>query len=369
VFILLVRNKYQEMCMRSFTYQGLPTRVVFGAGALEQLPAAIEAMGAHRALVLCTPDQRDSAERVLQGLGERCVGIFDRAVMHVPMETAREARDMARQLGADCAVAIGGGSTTGLGKAIALDSGLPILAIPTTYAGSEMTPIYGITEAGLKKTGKDMRVLPRSVIYDPTLTLSLPVELSVTSAINAIAHAAEGLYSTDGNPIIDLMAEEGIGALGRALPLIVNNPQDIEARGEALYGAWLCGIVLGSVGMSLHHKLCHTLGGSFNLPHAQTHTAVLPHALAYNAHAAPRAMARIAQALGRQDSHAAQAVFDLARANGAPVALRDLGMLATDLDRACAIAMQNQYPNPRPLEAGAIRELLQMAWEGIRPEA
>lgn len=355
--------------MKPFVYQGLPSRVVFGAGSLEQLPQAIAAMGAQRGLVLCTPEQRASAERVATLLGDRAAGIFDRAVMHVPIETAREAREVARRLGADCAVAIGGGSTTGLGKAIALDSGLPILAIPTTYAGSEMTPIYGITDAGLKKTGKDFKVLPKSVLYDPLLTLSLPVGLSVTSGINAIAHAAEGLYSVEGNPVIDLMAEEGIAAIGRALPKIVANAQDVDARSDALYGAWLCGIVLGSVGMALHHKLCHTLGGSFNLPHAETHTVVLPHALAYNAAAAPQAMQRIARALGRSDELAAQAVYDLAHANGAPVALRELGMKAEDLDRACDIAMQNQYPNPRPLQAPAIRHLLQMAWEGARPDA
>ncbi len=351
--------------MKRFTYQSLPSRVVFGAGSLAELPREIEAMGAHRALVLCTPEQRGLAERVVALLGDRAAGVFDRAVMHVPIETAREAREVARQLGADCAVAIGGGSTTGLGKAIALDSGLPILAIPTTYAGSEMTPIYGITEAGLKKTGRDIRVLPRTVIYDPELSLGLPVGLSVTSGINAIAHAAEGLYSVDANPVINLMAQEGIAALGRALPVIKANPGDVAARSDALYGAWLCGTVLGAVGMALHHKLCHTLGGSFNLPHAETHTIVLPHALAYNATAVPDAMARIATALG--GTSAAQAVFDLARDNGAPVALKDIGMKEADLDRACAIAMSNQYPNPRALEAGAIRGLLQDAFVGRRP--
>ena len=298
-------------------------------------------------------------------LGDRAVGVFDRAVMHVPLETAREARELARQLGADCAVAVGGGSTTGLGKAIALDSGLPILAIPTTYAGSEVTPIYGITEGGLKKTGRDMRVLPRTVIYDPELTLSLPTALSVTSGINAIAHAAEGLYSIEGNPVMSLMAEEGIRALGQALPLITRNPADLGARGDALYGAWLCGTVLGHVGMALHHKLCHTLGGTFNLPHAETHTIVLPHALAYNAQQAPQAMARIARALG--SASAAQAVYDLAHDNGAPVALKDLGLTEPDLDRACELALQNQYPNPRPLERQALRQLLQNAFEGNRP--
>jgi maleylacetate reductase len=353
--------------MKPFIYTAQPARVVFGVGSLAQLGREIEALGAKKALVLSTPEQRASAEKVADLLGARAAGVFDRAVMHVPLETAREAREVAKQLGADCAVAIGGGSTTGLGKAIALDSGLPILAIPTTYAGSEMTPIYGLTEGGLKKTGRDLRVLPRTVIYDPELTLTLPASLSVTSGINAIAHAAEGLYSVEANPIMSLMAEEGIAALGRALPRIVAKPGDLDARGDALYGAWLCGTVLGHVGMALHHKLCHTLGGSFGLSHAETHTIVLPHALAYNSPAAPEAMRRIARAL--QGGSAAQAVYDLAKNNGAPVALRDIGMKVEDLDRACDIALQNQYPNPRPLEREAIRQLLQNAWGGVRPAA
>jgi maleylacetate reductase len=352
--------------VKPFVYNGQPGRVVFGPGALSQLGQEIEKLGARRALVLSTPEQRASAERIADMLGPRAAGVFDRAVMHVPIETAREAREVARKLDADCAVAVGGGSTTGLGKAIALESGLPILAIPTTYAGSEMTPIFGITEAGLKKTGKDAKVLPRTVIYDPELTLTLPVGLSVTSGINAIAHAAEGLYSVEGNPVMDLMAEDGIRALGLALPAIKANASDVEARSQALYGAWLCGIVLGNVGMALHHKLCHTLGGSFNLPHAETHTIVLPHALAYNAAAAPEAMRRITRALG--GTSAAQAVYDLAQANGAPVALKDIGLKQADVDKACDIAMQNQYPNPRPLERGAIRQLLQDAFEGKRPD-
>ncbi|MDP1743056.1 MAG: maleylacetate reductase [Polaromonas sp.] len=353
--------------MKSFIYNGQAGRVIFGAGSLQHLVREIDALGARKALVLSTPEQRASAQMVADLLGPRAAGLFDRAVMHVPIETAREARELARQLGADCAVAIGGGSTTGLGKAIALDSGLPILAIPTTYAGSEMTTVYGITEAGVKKTGKDQRVLPRTVIYDPELTLSLPVGMSVTSGINAIAHSAEGLYGVDTNPIMNLMAKEGIAAIARALPAIRNDPSDIAARSAALYGAWLCGTVMSNVGMALHHKLCHTLGGTFNLPHAETHTIVLPHALAYNAAAAPQAMRDIAAALGADQ--AAQGVFDLAKDNGAPVALKDIGMQAADLDKACDIALQNQYANPRPLERLAIRRLLQQAFDGQRPEA
>ena len=354
--------------MRSFVHTPLPGKVVFGAGSLQQLGVEISAMGCNRALVLCTPEQRALAQRVIDLLGDKAVGIFDRAAMHVPMEIAQQARAVAHELGADCAIAVGGGSTTGLGKAIALDSGLPILAIPTTYAGSEMTPIYGITQAGLKKTGRDARVLPRCVIYDPELSYSLPLDLSVTSGINAIAHAAEGLYAVDGNPIIDLMAEEGIAALGRAIPLLQLQTDDPAARHDALYGAWLCGSVLGHVGMGLHHKLCHTLGGSFNLPHAQTHTVVLPHALAYNAGAAPQAMQRIQSALGAQaNTSAAQAVYDLAYDNGAPTSLRELGLQEHDLAQALDIAMQNQYPNPRPLMREPLRTLLQDAYQGRRP--
>src|SRR5439155_11012332 len=241
--------------MNAFAFEAHIPRVVFGAGSLQQLPAEIERLGARRALVLSTPEQEASARRIAELLGERSAGIFAKAVMHVPIESAREARDEARRLGADCAVAIGGGSTTGLGKAIALDSGLPILAIPTTYAGSEMTPIYGLTEGGVKKTGRDPRVLPKTVIYDPQLSLSLPVGLSVTSGLNAIAHAAEGLYAHDGNPIVALMAEEGIRALAAALPTLMQSPTDLRARSDALYGAWLCGTVLGHVAMGLHHKL------------------------------------------------------------------------------------------------------------------
>lgn len=356
------------MSVRDFIHITRPQRVVFGAGSLQHLAREIDALGSRRALVLCTPEQRDQAEHVAEMLGARAAGVFDRSVMHVPIETAREARADAQRLGADCAVAIGGGSTTGLGKAIALDSGLPIVAIPTTYAGSEMTPIYGFTEGGLKKTGKDERVLPRTVIYDPELSRTLPVALSVTSGINAIAHAAEGLYAQDSNPVMDLMAEAGIAALARALPAIRARADDLDARGDALYGAWLCGSVLGSVGMALHHKLCHTLGGSFNLPHAEVHTVVLPHALAFNAAAAPVAMRAIARALGTPT--APEGMQKLARDNGAPVALRDIGMKERDIDQAADIAVRNPYWNPRPFgaaERDAIRALLERAWAGAPP--
>jgi len=318
-------------------------------------------------MVLCAPEQVAQAEDVAARLGDRSAGTYDRAVMHVPIETAQAAREEARSRGADCCVAVGGGSTIGLGKAIALDSGLPIIAVPTTYAGSEMTPIWGLTEGGLKRTGRDERVLPRTVIYDPTLSLTLPAFIAGPSGMNAIAHCVEALYSENANPIISLMAEEGIRALGEALPAVVATPDDRDARAKALYGAWLAGASLGAVGMAIHHKLCHTLGGSFNLPHADVHTVIIPHAAHYNRDAAPEAMSRLARALNTEDGPGA--LHDLAKAIGAKLALKDIGMAEQDLDRAADLATQNPYYNPRPVTREGVRALLEDAYHGRRPAA
>lgn len=353
--------------MLAFTFQGLPSRVVFGAGSLDRLPDEVARLGCAKALVLSTPEQRATAEDAARRLGDRAAGIYPEAVMHVPVEVARAARDAARRTGADCCVAVGGGSTVGLGKAIALEFGLPIVAVPTTYAGSEMTPIWGLTEGAVKRTGRDIKVLPRTVIYDPLLTLTLPPALSATSGMNAIAHSVEALYAEDANPIVSLMAEESITALAEALPSIVARPHDLEARARAQYGCWLAGYALGSVGMALHHKLCHTLGGTFNLPHAEVHTIVLPHAVAYNRAAAPDAMTRIARALGARD--AAAGLYDLAARLGARLRLAEIGMPAEGLDRAAELATTNPYFNPRPVTRDGVRALLQDAFDGRRPAA
>lgn len=350
-----------------FVHQAPATRVVFGPGTLARLPEELERLGVRRALLLSTPGQRALAERAAALLGDRAAGVFDGAAMHVPSDAARRAREAARAADADGAVALGGGSTTGLGKAIALESGLPVVAVPTTYAGSEMTPIYGLTDAGLKKTGRDERVRPKCVIYDPELTLALPWAVSATSAFNAMAHAAEGLYAPDADPLVALMAEEGIRRFAAALPALRTNGRDLGARGQALVGAWLCGTVLGATTMGLHHKLCHTLGGSFDLPHSEVHTVLLPHALAYNAAAAPQAMATVARALGVPD--AARGVFNLAHRLGLPPSLAAIGMPADGLDRAADLAVQTPYPNPRPLERAALRALLQRAFDGAPPQS
>jgi len=352
----------------AFTYQCAPARVMFGQGSLGRLAVELAALGVRRALVLSTPEQRDTAESVAKQLGDGAAGVFDRAAMHVPIEVAREAVAYARTVGADGMVAVGGGSTIGLGKAIALEHTLPIVAVPTTYAGSEMTSIYGITEGGIKKTGRDERVLPRTVLYDPDLVRTLPLHVCVTSGFNAIAHAAEALYAHDGNPVVSLMAEEGIRAMAGALRGLQADPRSCAMREQGLYGAWLCGTVLGAAAMGLHHKLCHTLGGSFNLPHAETHTVMLPHTLAYNAHHAPVAMTLAARALGTSEDRVPQALHDLMRECRAPLALKEFGMAAASLDRVADLTVQNPYPNPRPLERVALRAMLQRAYEGIAPQ-
>ncbi|MGZ8260131.1 MAG: maleylacetate reductase [Caldimonas sp.] len=365
------------VAMREFVFETRLPRVVFGAGALRHLPRELATLGIEHALVLSTPGQRALGERVAAMLGVRGAGVFAHAAMHVPVETARAATDAARAVGADGTVAIGGGSTTGLGKALALDPGLPVVAVPTTYAGSEVTSGYGLTDAGVKRTARDPRVLPRTVVYDPELSLGLPFAITVVSMLNAIAHAAEGLYAPDGNPAMEVLAEEGIRAGAAALARLQRAPGDVDARGDALVAAWLCGTVLGNTTIGLHHKLCHTLGGSFDLPHAEVHAVVLPHALAYNAPAAPLAMATIVRALAAAEgadpiSHgvvgAPAAVFDLGRRHGAPTSLAAIGMRAENLDRAADLALRNPYPNPRPLERGAIRALLQRAFDGARPD-
>ncbi|MBR8374814.1 maleylacetate reductase [Burkholderia cenocepacia] len=354
--------------MERFVYQGTPSRVVFEWGALARLPDELSALGARRALILSTPEQQPLADRVKDVLSEQAAGVCAQAVTHVPVEVARAACETAAELGADCCIAIGGGSTIGLGKAIALQSSLPILAVPTTYAGSEMTPIYGLTEDRLKRTGRDARVLPRTVIYDPSLTVSLPPAISAASGVNAMAHAVEALYAEDANPVISLMAEESIRALGEALPVVVRDPQDRAMRSRALYGAWLAGTCLGAVGMALHHKLCHTLGGTFNLPHAQTHAAMLPHTAHYNHAAAPDALRRVARALGGRDAaEAGLLLFALNARLGIAPALADIGMPQQGLDEAADLACRNPYANPRPIERAAIRALLQHAWEGRAP--
>ncbi|OWV65484.1 maleylacetate reductase [Rhizobium sp. R339] len=349
---------------RDFTYSGNSAHIVFGEGKSAGAGEWVEKLGCRSALVLSTPQQKADAEALAARLGSLAAGVFTGAVMHTPVDVTEKAVEVVRQTKADCVVSLGGGSTTGLGKAIAYRTDLPQIVIPTTYAGSEVTPILGQTEGGRKTTVRHASILPEVVIYDPELTLGLPVAMSVTSAMNAMAHAVEALYARDRNPISTLMAAEGLRAFKTSLPDIIAAPRAPGARADALYGAWLCGTVLGTVGMALHHKICHTLGGTFDTPHADTHAIMLPHTAAYNAAAVQELLAPVADIFG---GSVGGGLWDFARRIGSPLALKDLGLSESDLDRAAEIATENPYLNPRPIDRQSIRALLQDAWEGKRP--
>jgi maleylacetate reductase len=351
--------------INGFVHEQLGTRVVFGPKSLARLPEEVSRLSAERVLVIATRAMKSHADIQVERLGSAVSARIDGVAQHVPAEAAKEAVLTAGNAAADLVVCIGGGSATGLAKAVARDTGRPILAIPTTYAGSEMTPIWGQTEGRRKMTGRDPHVLPRVVVYDPDLTLSLPASTSAASGMNALAHAAEGLYAADASPLVRLIAEEASRVLAGSLPLVIERPDDLRSRSDALYGAWLAGLTLGSVRMGIHHTICHVLGGTFGLPHAGTHSAVLPHAIAFNAPAAPEAMAALARCLWTNDP--AGALWDLARGIGAPTALADLGFRREDTAAAAAMVVDAGSTNPRPFAIEEVHALLLSAHDGIRP--
>ena len=340
--------------------------VVFEAGLHRDLAPHVDATGAARVLVLTTPQQSDLGHELAAQLGHRAAGMFCRAAMHTPVEVSAEAQRHLEGIGADTVLSAGGGSTIGLGKALALRCGVRQIALPTTYAGSECTPILGQTENGVKTTMKDARLRPNVVLYDPELVATLPVAMTVTSALNAMAHAVEALYAQDRTESATELAILGLKSFAEALPAVLRRPDDLEARLATQQGAWACGTVLGQVGMALHHKLCHTLGGSFDLPHAETHAIVLPHATAYNQSAVEDALGPVLDIFG--GATPARGLWEFAKAQGAPMALRDLGLREADLDRAADLAVQNPYWNPKAITGPEIRALLGRAWSGEPPE-
>jgi maleylacetate reductase len=380
-----------------FTYQALPGRVVFGVGASRhRLAAEVDRIGGRRVLLVMGRREAARSDALLAPLQDRVVATFSAVQEHVPIEVARAARELAHGSGADALVAIGGGSTIGTAKAIALTTGLPVLAVPTTFAGSEMTPVWGLTQDGRKTTGSDPVVLPRAVVYDPELTMTMPAHLAVASGLNALAHSVEAFWAPGRNPVSSLSAAESIGALARGLPA-VRDGQDLAARTQVLYGAYLAGSAFAVAGSGLHHKICHVLGGAYRLPHAQTHAVVLPYVLAVNGPAAPHAAQRIATALGigigtasdvrtasRIDTApdtppspglhgnpartAVERLLALNRAIDAPRSLDQVGLPRSSLEEAAAmIAEVVPTDNPRRLALPDVRELLEAAWEGRDP--
>ena len=351
-----------------FVHEFLPGRVVFGAGTLDRVAGEVTALGVRRVVVVATRSARDAADVVEVELGDRFAGRIDGVAQHVPTEVAEDARTKARDVGADGIVAIGGGSAIGLAKAVALTSelpdGLPIVAVPTTYAGSEMTPGWGETSGGSKTTGADLKVLPRTVVYDPVLSQQLPKTVTAASVANAIAHCVEAVWTPKADPITETIAVEGVRALTTGLRTVLEDPLDLEARGDLLYGACLAGSALAAAGTGLHHKLCHLLGGTYDLPHAETHAAVLPQVARVNGPAVPRAKARLEEALRTADL--AAGLFDLFTAAGVPTSLRALGLSETQAAEAAETFTATD--NPIPVTKALVTEILSRAWAGTRPE-
>jgi maleylacetate reductase len=329
------------------------------------VPAELENLGLERLLLVASPSAVTKADALASALDALLAARIDEVRQHVPETLATRAMDVAKDCGADGVLTVGGGSATGLGKAVAVATGAPLVAVPTTYSGSEATPIYGITGPH-KRTGRDPRALPRVVVYDPELTTSMPRHVTATSGLNAVAHCIEAIYSRDAQPVSTLVAEHGLHLLASALPRAVRNPHDLAVREDALLGAYLSGWALASVGSALHHTLCHVLGGDHGLGHGDLHAVLLPYVVAFNASATPEAMGRVARALGTED--AVGGITDLVQTLGAPSSLRAVGMPEDGLDAAAERASAAVGDrNPRPVDPDSIRRLLEDAFHGRSP--
>ncbi len=353
--------------MKSFTHEALPGRVLFGPGRLGELAEEVDRLEAKRVILIVTGSAKSYLPKLTQQLGTRQAGQIDNVVQHVPAKLVQATLGILSEVEADCLVTVGGGSAIGLGKALAVQTGLPLIAIPTTFSGSEMTPIFGLTSEGRKNTGRDLRALPKTVIYDPELTYSMPPALAVSSGLNALAHCVEGLWGKAASPISDIMAEEGSHALAQGLTSIIIDKQNHEGYEQALYGAYLAGVVLATVGTALHHRICHVLGGSFNLPHSETHSVVLPQVVWFNRNTAPEAMAKLARALDAPDT--VTGIFALTARLSAPDNLAALGMPESGLDEAARLVVSSPPWNPRPVDLAGVKEILVRSFKGQRPDS
>ncbi|MEU7888710.1 maleylacetate reductase [Microbispora bryophytorum] len=347
-----------------FVHATLPQRVVFASGASpEAVAEEVSLLGAQRVILIASGRAAALADPIAARLP--VVLRHEEVVMHVPVEVAGRARTAAAAAEADVVVTVGGGSATGLGKAVAMTTGLPVIAVPTTYAGSEATNVWGLTEGGTKTTGVDDKVLPRSIVYDAGLLTLLPADMSVASGLNALAHCVDSMWGPRADPVDRALAGEGIRALAAGLPVVTADGGAIEGIEQTLYGAYLAAVAFASAGSGLHHKICHVLGGMFDLPHAQTHAVVLPHVLAFNAPGAPEAERRMAAAFGA--ATAVEGLTALRAEVGAPRALKDYGMPEEGITKAVAPIMAAlPAGNPTPVTEENLTALLRAAWEGER---
>ncbi len=346
-----------------FTYRSDPVRIVFGAGAIAELPAEADFHNMSRLMVLCSPSRADFARRVTAPIADRCITFCDASAPNMPREVFERIVDDIKRQKLDGFVVIGGGSPIGLAKAAAATTKIPYIAVVTTYSGSEMAARWRIGIADDRISGDGPAALPATAIYDPELTLDLPPRFSAASGMNAMAHAVESLYGIDTNPIVQAMAEEAIKRLGSSLPRLVQNPRDLDARTEVLYGAWLAANFRAEVG--LEHAIAQRVRQWFNLDHAHTHAVATPYAIGFNSAAAPDAMARIQRALGVSD--AARGLYDLNVRLGLPTGLRGLGMREEDIGKAVDIVAAVKISHPRPVSKADLAEVIRQAFFGEPP--
>jgi len=358
-------------------HNATPPRIVFGPGRSSVLGEEVERLGARRAMIVTTPGRASMGDRFATAISDRCVGLLPEAISQVPVDLVRRGVEKAAGRGADCLVAVGGGAATGLCKGIAYETGLPIIAVPTTYSGSEMTGFCGMTSDGVKRMHESLAMRPRTVIYDAELSLGLPPSTSASSAMNALAHCIDAVYLPSLSPLLAPAAVEGARIVATTLPALLAKPRDLDLRNEMLYGAYLSGAALTG-GFALQHAVAHMLGGSYGVEHGTAHAVVLPYATAYLQQHAPQALGRIAEAVGTADL--ASYVWDLTNSAGLPVRLADVGFPAEDLDRAVHIATTadatpsdpdvhdaNRPGNPAPVTDSAVRAVLEAAADGRRP--
>ena len=348
-----------------FEYNPVPNKAVFGKNSALKLKEEVTALGASRVLIACTKGMVARIDHVIEALGEMCVGIYDGAEPHCPEHVAMAALDLFKRNNADCVVAVGGGSTIGIGKAITLRTDKPLIVVATTPCGSESTPIYGLLIGNHKKTGRDRKVIASTTIYDPVLSTTMSAHHTGTIGMNSLAHCVEALYAQTTSPISDLFAEEGIRNLTNGLCNSIKDPNDLTAREQVLYGGMLSGYCVTLAGIAIHHKLCHVLGGHHGIPHGESNSVVLPYAVAYNETAAPQAMEHIKRAMGT--TSASGGIFDFASEIKVPKSLKELGMNVEDLDIAAEETVKTTPYNPKPVDIKSVREMLQQAYEGIRP--
>jgi len=342
-----------------FVHDAPSQRVVFGPDSIARVADEAARFGASRSLVIATPGSGARlGARVADLLGTACAGLHAEAVMHVPRSVAAGGVTAAREARADLLVSVGGGSAIGLAKAIAHETGLPILAIPTTYAGSEVTTIFGLSEGEQKVVSRDPKVLPRTIIYDPALTVGLPAATTAASGMNAVAHCVEALWVAERTPVTSAFAAEALRLFVPQLPRAVADGSDVTARGDCLVASWLAGAAL-SAGTGLHHKLAHVLGG-FGLPHAETHAIILPHVTRFNLAKAPDVAERLAAAFGGRDP--AATLEAMLQGFPIPQRLRDVGFSRAKIESAALQIDALGITVPRPATADDVRTLLTSAF-------